>query len=219
VVREALTQEWARLLPSGYQVGYPSCGRSVHRRSAASTACICRSRTGTDVPLDGARGRALPWGSGRDSLTRVLINRYTGSILHLRAPDPHEQEPKIFFSLEFRRFLTWRREAMKYLLGGGVGAVPRLRKRQAAEMEWEYPSKADSARIWLLGRLEGWSEHSTSAKRPFGPPWTGIIGARPRRHWQRTPLLQCNRGRAPSTLATCSADRCVDFGGEEAGTI
>jgi len=37
----------------------------------------------------------------------------------------------------------------------------------------------------------------------FGPPSSGIVGARPRRHWQRTPLLQCNRGRAPNALAAC----------------
>ena len=50
--------------------------------------------------------------------------------------------------------------------------------------------------------VRGWSERSTSAKRPFGPPWSGIAGAGPRRHQQGTPLLQCNRGRAPNALAT-----------------
>jgi hypothetical protein len=36
----------------------------------------------------------------------------------------------------------------------------------------------------------------------FGPPWSGIVGARLRRHWQRTPVLHRNRGRAPNALAT-----------------
>jgi hypothetical protein len=39
------------------------------------------------------------------------------------------------------------------------------------------------------------------------------------RHWQRTPVLQCNSGGAPNanTLATrLLADFCVDFGGGEA---
>jgi hypothetical protein len=66
-----------------------------------------------------------------------------------------------------------------------------------------------------LGRLE----HSTSAKRLFAPPWSGIVGARPRRHKQRTPLLQCNRGRVPNALAICSADHGEHSRSTRAGTI
>src|ERR1700728_1846886 len=41
------------------------------------------------------------------------------------------------------------------------------------------------------------------AKDPFGPTWSGIAVARQRRHYQRVPLLRCNRGRAPNAPAIC----------------
>jgi len=91
---------------------------------------------------------------------------------------------------------------------GDVG-FPTIRAPLDAE-EWRETRlglslEAYSAGIPLPGGVRGWSERSTNAKRPFGPPWSGIAGAGPRRHWQRTPVVQCNRGpcTAPNALAAC----------------
>jgi hypothetical protein len=51
------------------------------------------------------------------------------------------------------------------------------------------------------GRV-GAGRSNLQRKATLWATWSGIAGAGPRRHWQRTPLLQCNRGRAPSAPAT-----------------
>ena len=51
----------------------------------------------------------------------------------------------------------------------------------------------------VAGRGFGWSERSQAQSDLLGHLERAIAGARPRCHWQRTPLLQRNRGRSRRT--------------------